>query len=253
MEMIAVMAILAILSAVLAPSLIDGIDRAYAAAEQESLEQLAEDLTRYVRTTGRIPDRSAASWSTAIASVSATPTADVLSNRRGHQRFVYLDPAFLSASGSAFNGYTQTTGLTSAPNSPRVMLISNLKGNVPNQPNTAARFNEIWNQVPGASLEESNDLKIVRLNWSGLFHRVLMANGTPVLPGYSLNSQAQSPVAAASGASDGLALRYVIDGTQLQLFAGPYPSGSLNSAQIVTGDTSLRYNAVGTLNIWDTL
>ncbi len=250
MELIAVMAILAVLSAVLAPSLIDGIDEAYSVAERETLEQLGEDLTRYVRTTGRIPDRNAANWSTAIASVSATPVADVLRNRRGNQRFVYFDPNFLTAGGPAFNGYNQTAGLSAPPNSPRIMLISNIKGNVPNQPANAARFNEIWNQVPGAALEESRDLKIVRLNLSGLFHRVWMANGAPSLAAYSLNDSSQAPVAAATAAADGLAARYVIDGSELKLFAAPFPTGGLASAQIVTGDVSLRYAPNGALFSW---
>ncbi|MEO0574252.1 MAG: type II secretion system protein [Pseudomonadota bacterium] len=249
MELIAVMAILAILSAVLAPSLIDAVDDAYAAAETDNLAQLADDLERYIRDTGIVPGRAVASWSAAIATTSSRAALAVQQNERGYTRSVYFDPAFVSASGG-FDGYTQSSGLTAAPASPRFMVISSLSANVGVQANDTAVFNAIWDRDAGAAIVESDRLKIERRHVGGLFHRVLLINQLTSQVAYALNGSAQLAVPAASTGVDGLLSRYVIDGSELALYSGPYPTGALASAALVNADLSVRYESTGSAFEW---
>ncbi|MEM8982948.1 MAG: type II secretion system protein [Pseudomonadota bacterium] len=252
LELIGVMAVIAILSAALAPAVFQAIDDAYAAAEDTNLERIGDDLVRYIRAYGVIPTRQTATISAALATESNLPAQRISENQRGFQRLFYFDPQFFSSPDSQWNGYTQTTGLAAAPLSPRVMIISNLGANVAQQPATSAAFNAIWNQVPGAAIIESDRVKIHRLNLRNLFHRVLLTNENSSQAGYRLNLAAAQPVAAASGTTDGVVSRFVIDGTELSLFADPYPSGALATARLVTANQSFLYTTNGTTWFWVT-
>ena len=249
MEMIAVMAIIGILAAVLAPSIVDAIDRADAAAERANAGQLADDLEEYIRRTAIVPGRAAASWGPAIATVSNRPAIDVTANRRGFTRTVYFDPNFLTAAGG-FNGYVQTSGLALAPVSPRFMIISNLRGNVGTQANNAATFDAIWNQTSGAAVVESEDIVIERRHVGHLFHPVLLSNSEGLQAGFALNGSGQFAVPAALSGTDGLLSTWVLDGTRLSVFASPYPVGGLGTVVLVNDGLNLRNAANGALFQW---
>ena len=253
LELIGVMAVLAILSAALAPSVFQAIDDAYAAAETGNLERLGDDLTRYIRNNGAIPSRNINTWTAALATVSNLPQERIRNNRRGYRRLLYFDPQFFGAPDSNFGGYTQAGGLTAAPVSPRVMLISNLRANVRNQPADTTNFNAIWNQSAGAAVVESDTIKIVRLNLAPLFHRVLLVNGNTSQTGYQLGTAGSVPVAGSNGVTDGIADRYVLAGTELRLFNTPYPIGALATATLITEDAGFRYATNGSAWFWEPL
>ncbi len=251
LELIGVMAVLAILSAALAPAIFDGIDDAYAAAENANLSRLSDDLDTYIRRTGSIPSRTAATFAAALATVSSTPALNIQTNRRRFNRLFYFDPQFFGSPDSNFNGYVQTTGLTVAPASPRLMIISDLKRNVPNQPAVSATFNAIWNQSAGAALVESDSLKIARINLAPMFHRVFLSNASPAQAAYQLGAATAAPVTASSGAADGIISRFVLDGTQLNLYSQPFPSGGFETATLVTNDVAFQYATNGTSWFWE--
>ncbi|MEM7763772.1 MAG: type II secretion system protein [Pseudomonadota bacterium] len=232
LELVGVMAVIAILSAVLAPNLIGVINDAYAAAETENLISLADQLERSVQSTATIPGNSSVSWSAAIAAQSDLPLTDVLQNRRGFNRTVYFDPGFLNGTGG-FNGYAQSTGLAAPPVSPRFMIISDLSGNLGTQANDVSRFSAIWNRDPGAAIVESDTVKIERRHLGELFHRVLIINEYSYQTGVSLNGAAQLAIPAAQTGADGLLSMYLIEGTEVALFNGPYPTGGLITARLV--------------------
>lgn len=245
MELIAVMAILAVLSAIIAPSIVDTVNDAYAKAEDANLAQIAEDLERYVRRTGQIPSGALADWTGALATVSSAPATALATNRRGYQRLLYFDPSFLTV-GGGFGGYTQTTGLLAPPASPRVMIISDLRGNVPAQGNNAARFDDIWNQRPGARIVESETVKIRRLNLGGLFREVVLTSDALTAVGAAFNAAPAVAVPPAVGVTDGVLIRYVIEDTRLSLYAGPFPVGALLTVYKVKEDLGIRFDdAIG--------
>lgn len=251
MELIGVMAVLAILSAAMAPSIFAAVDDAYSAAEDSNLQALADDLENYLLTRRSLPRASRPEWSAALATVSDRPVSAVLSNRRNFQRTLYYDPRFFSTSDVSFPGFVQTTGLAAAPVSPRLMLISNTRANAPQPAMNSATFNAIWNQDPGAAVVESSDVKIVRLNLGRHFQRVLMTNSAPALTGYSLDGGVSAAIAANNGTTDGVLERYVITGTTLRLFSDPYPSGTLATAILVGTPIGLRYLSNGAAWFWE--
>ena len=251
MELIGAMAVIAILAAVLAPSLTDGIDRAYSEAEQQNLEGLREALERHVLDSKSIPTQTAADWSAAVADYADLPLADVQFNARGYARRLYVDPSFFSVSAAPFPGYTQGAGLTARPASPRLMLVSDLAGNPPPPPTTSAAFAAIWDQTSSATVVEGKKLKIERLNLAGRFHRLLLLNSSSQQSGYALEGGAMNPVPAASGGSDGSLTRYVLKGSRLAVHFSPFPSGAINTSTLVSDDLALRYRTDGSTWFWE--
>lgn len=251
MEFIGVMAVMAILSAAMAPSIFDAMNNAYSEAEERNLGRLAEDLETYLLTTRSLPSPTAATWSTALASVSDQPIAMVLRNRRNFQRTLYYDPRFFINSDTNFTGYTQVDGLASAPFSPRAMLISNMTANAASPAMNSATFDAIWDQTAGASVVESNDIKIVRVNMARHFQRVVLSNAAGSQVGYGLDGSSIFAVAANNGTTDGILERHVISGSALQLYTDPYPTGALGTVALIREATGYRYVTNGTEWFWE--
>lgn len=249
LELIAVMAILAILAGTLAPSVFRAIDEGFASAEATNLTAMAESLEAYVLDTKRVPSRTTADWSAAIAGYMGVPLNRVERNERDFSRGVYFDPRFMTTTDVAFPGFTQSLGLGAAPNSPRVMIVSNLQADAPAAPTTFAAFDSIWNQTGTPGVVESKMVKIERLNLRDIWHRVLLTNDNGAAAGFRLEAGSQGSVAGAAG-TPGTETRWVIEGTRLGLFSHSYPSGSLQSEVIARSDLSFNYGLDGAVWRW---
>ncbi len=253
MEMIGVMAVLAILASVLAPSVFDTIDRAVAEAEEKNLSELGDALVSHILTTKNVPLQNRNSWVPALTVYTSYPAEQTEFNQRGFRRRLYVDPRFFGTTDASFPGYTQTTGLVTFPNSPRLMLISNVKGNVPGPTNSSADFDAIWDQTASAPVLEDKNFKVHRINLRQYFHRVLLTNANTQQPGYGLETQTAQPVPGAVGGVDGTLIRYVLQDTQLRLFSTPYPAGGLSTSVLVKGEFAARYSTDGSSWFWETL
>ncbi len=130
LELVGVIAVLAILAGALAPSVVQMIDEGYRAAETENLQTISDGFVRYVRATKQIPSTVDSDWTVAVAQFAALAPGKVLQNPKNHDRRLYADQMFFTNVNSAFNGYTQDQGLSSAPFSPRLILASPLDGDV---------------------------------------------------------------------------------------------------------------------------
>lgn len=249
LELIAVMAIMAIFAGALAPSVFRAIDEGVAVAEEASLEAMSASLEAYVLDNKRVPSRTTSDWAAAIADYMGVPQSRVEQNERNFARGVYFDPRFLTTTDTAFPGFTQSLGLTTAPNSPRVMIVSNLSANAPAAPTTHAAFDDIWHQTGSPSIVESKTLKIERLNLRDLWHRVLLTNDNVAASGFRLETGSQGSVPGASG-TPGSETRWVIEGTRLGLFAHTYPSGSLLTELIARSELSYHYALDGAVWRW---
>jgi type II secretory pathway pseudopilin PulG len=245
------MAIIAVLAAVLAPSVTDGIDRAYAAAEERNANMLMAALEQHVLQNKQIPRETVSDWTAAIAAYADLSRDDVEFNARGYRRRLYVDPQFFSSSEAVFPGYSQTTGLGSRPYSPRLMLVSDLNRNAPNPPRTAADFAAIWDQTGSATVVESTRVKVVRLNLSGRFHRLLLINSHSQQPAYALEAGSPVPVPPAAGGADGTLTRYVLSASRLAVFFSPYPSGGANTSTLVREDVAMHYTTDGSSWFWE--
>ncbi|MEM9056447.1 MAG: type II secretion system protein [Pseudomonadota bacterium] len=249
LEIIGVVAVIAILASVLAPSVVDTINRSYATAEESNLETVADILRQYVRQTRIVPSTAVANWTAALATQSEFTAAQLRFNRRNQQRVLLADPRFFTPAEAPFGGYAQTSGLAARPNSPRLMLLSNMAGAVPAVPNTGAAFDAVWNQTAGAAAVEGPNLKIERIHLGDLFHQMLLTNSDSASVAYTLDANGPFAIPPASGSVDGQVLRFVLEGTQVQYFNG-FPAGAAETASIVQRDVSRGYITDGSNWFW---
>lgn len=234
-EMIGVMAVIAILASAIAPSVVDMAVNAKAEKEAISLKTLTDNLHQSILQTKSIPLAATSSWVNAIAEENNLPSSKIQLNEANFRRGYYIDPTFLNVSPSTFSGYP-SQGLSTAPNSPRIMLVSNLSAHVPSAPTTAAAFNAIWDQTASASLLESQSIKVVRLNLCSTFHRIIFNNDAASQASYMFESNSQQALAA------GVTERYVLDSTKISLYTHSYPSGALDFVSLANSDVSFRYD-----------
>ena len=242
---------MSILAAVIGPNLFRSVDDAFAKAERANLEGLSDGLRAYVLDNKRIPSGALGDWTEAIAEQIDLPEAQVQNNSRDYRRAAYFDPRFFTSTDTPFGGYTQTTGLNNAPVSPRVILVSDLTRNAPAAPTTSATFNAIWDQTPGAMIEEGPKVYIQRINLRSAFHRVILNNQNTSQPGFSLEAGSLNAVPGASGGVDGSVTRHILDQTELRLFQTPFPTGALETSALIYEEKLYRFTTDGSNWFWE--
>ena len=247
-ELIGVLAIMSILASIILPNMLKRMDIANADAEASNLVSLASDLEQYITNQFTIP--SASTWASAIASVSALPINEVSNNKYGFKRGFYVDPKFFTNADMVFTGYQQTTGLLTPPVNPRIIIVSNLKGDALPAPTSSSAFDAIWNQTSSANVLESDTLKIHRIYLGHLFHPVLLLNSSMRIPSYQLNAQPIKPLPVASNGINGQLTIYVINRTQLTLHQDPYPTGTVQYTLFIQDQDSFLYGTDGVTWFW---
>jgi prepilin-type N-terminal cleavage/methylation domain-containing protein len=133
-ELIGVLAIMAILASVAVPNALHAIDRAAASAETQTMANLGQEVKYYLRDQGVAP--TAANWATALAAYADLSPAGVAANSRNPARVYVADPA-------------------GAPPQ-RVLLLSSLRGGLDLPPAAAidpAAFQQIW-QTPDGTVPD---------------------------------------------------------------------------------------------------
>ncbi|MFT4585056.1 MAG: prepilin-type N-terminal cleavage/methylation domain-containing protein [Gammaproteobacteria bacterium] len=249
-ELIGVLSIIAIMASVIAPSVFKDIKRARQDKESLNLAALNFELEQSIYDNKRIPSRTLADWSGAIAAQSSLAQEKIARNEKGFLRGYYVDPRFFTASDVAFPGYTQTTGVGTAPVSPRIILVSLMTNNAPAAPSTSAAFNAIWDQSTSATLTEGPDVKISRLNLRAAFQRLVLTNENTNQPAYQLESGARSSIPAASAGGDGLLTRYVLRNTKVSLYTDPFPAGNLDQVLLADDEKAYAFELVGSVWTW---
>jgi prepilin-type N-terminal cleavage/methylation domain-containing protein len=248
-EMIGVLAIISTLAAVLVPNVVKTVDEAVMEAEGKNLTTLAGALETYTTSIKRIPN--AAGWVAALAGVTSMSTTKVNLNERGFRRGYYVDPRFFTNTATAFAGYTQTNGRTTAPVSPRIMIVSDLTRNAPAAPTTAAAFNAIWNQTAGATVLEGARVRVQRIHLGSWFLPVLLTNQFNSAVGYNIETRGTVSLPAASAGGGTGVTRYLLKGSKVSLRKPPFPSGALERAVLVTAARELSYvSSGGATPVW---
>jgi type II secretory pathway pseudopilin PulG len=204
LELVGVLAVIAILVSFLVPSLIRRLDRAAWVKETQDLGAIANALTLQVLRSNNIPDQDG--WSQAAANWLVRPVNLITANPRRFGRFYLIDPN-LRLPGAALP-YTQSSnrGLSGRPANARLMLVSSVARANPPVPTdrwlSAASFNDIWNtpQAVKPSTWTSfsgtgEDICVQRLNLESLFHQLVLVNrdraGTAT---FAINSTNVTPV-----------------------------------------------------------
>ncbi len=130
LEVIGVLSIIAILSAVMAPNVVRSIDRVAVRSEGENLEVLGEQIKLRLRDTGSIPSPS--SWATDLADYSDLNQEEIEKNRRFMIRSYIRD--------------------TSEAPVVRVLILSSMRDglDLPSEGDLGASgFDDVWNTQNG--------------------------------------------------------------------------------------------------------
>ena len=154
-ELIGVMAIIAILASVLAPNALRAIDRAAVTAEVTTLQNLGDQVKLCLRAQGTLP--TPANWTVAVGGFADLSPADIATNRRQMARVYLTDPA-TNPSQRAIILSSMRQGLT-------LPTAANI--------NTAVRFQDIWATVDGA--------QPTAVSWGGLAAWGAVANSNDYL------------------------------------------------------------------------
>ncbi|MGE3312955.1 MAG: type II secretion system protein, partial [Limisphaerales bacterium] len=187
-EFVGVLAVLSLVAGLLATNLVGRLKRATRDSDAASVSAMTDALRTRILRTGSIP--AAADLPQAIANELSLPLSRVQSSLAGFNRVFLVDPSLQigSPTGSVFTlPFQQTVRGSIQPVTPRFMILSSLSDPIPVAgPVSSATFTSLWNNAAGsipASWNswkgESDDLRLGRLDFRSLFHRVVLNNLDP--------------------------------------------------------------------------
>ncbi len=176
-EMIGVLAILAILGSMIAPKVINSIRAANRDAESQRLSAIGKGIELYIRQNQAFP----ANLSALSPDYVSLSLGQLNTNTNGFLRYFYMQPNVA--------GYVNGTGLpTNQLADARYLLISDLGQNINPSITTDADFETWWNTDETAT----PDLKIHRGHFGHLFHLVSLsgsgAGGSYTISGINVDS-----------------------------------------------------------------
>lgn len=182
-ELIGVMAILALIAAAAGPTLIKRMDYEAKTEEKKTLTSLTNALIAGCLANTMIP--AVASMPTTIAQALNCNVSQVTANARGFGRKFVVDPA-ISIGGAPTNIQT-SAGISAPPSNARMVIISTIAKALPTITPDAAEFAEIWN-APADTIPSvlsswggrGEDLLIERVNFAPLFFKVMLINVDPL-------------------------------------------------------------------------
>jgi type II secretory pathway pseudopilin PulG len=234
-ELVGVLAVLAILASVMTPVAVKRLDVAARDGESSSLAAMAEAFVQASLTNRAIPTTN--NFPQLIASYLNEPTNTVRINKRGLGRVFMADPN-LSINGGGLP-YSQTAaGTTNLPSGVRFMIVSSVAKALP----TLTNFNDIWITSKG-SLPSSlsswggrgEDLIVERIELGPLFHKIVLMNGefAPAVAKYSIDNSVTNSIEGLTRFSG-----YFMEGTVLNMFR---PDGVVDFREVIQNDFSFAY------------
>jgi prepilin-type N-terminal cleavage/methylation domain-containing protein len=250
-EMIGVLAIIAIVAAIITPSLARRISRTNGEKEDQVLSMLADGLIRAVRASQSIP--GANSWATNISTQTGLPVNEVLYVNpaiTANGRVYLIHPSFVPTNAAGTDPlWAQTSnGATSVTNA-KIMILSVHKAGLA-LPMTSGRaasvatFDALWNWHfdpatkapppgwPAGWTGNGEYLHVQRVNLLAEFNRITFSNAH--YP--SLYPSAQFGSAASITLNTAAAIdAWYLDGTYVRLYKDSGAGGALDlSHSIVT-------------------
>jgi prepilin-type N-terminal cleavage/methylation domain-containing protein len=185
-EMVGVLAVLAILASVLIPAIVKRIDQAVRVRDAAELNGMATAFQSAVQRTGQIP-AGGSSLVSALATEMAVSATQIATNSRRVARAFVVDPNLWIGSSSGGLPYDQrispfgtrtNIGGTALPGvNLRLMIISSIAQPLP----TISNFNDTWATPDGAvpsswpaNWGRAEDLTIQRMDVTRYFKRVIL-------------------------------------------------------------------------------
>jgi prepilin-type N-terminal cleavage/methylation domain-containing protein len=258
-EMIGVLAVIAILATALAPAFVRQMDKSASDQESAALKSFGDALQSSIMRNRYIP--SATTWATTVSTELGVDTTAVTDSPRRQPRFFLIDPSLnINNTGVTQGGdgapalpYTQNSaGSTNLPASPRVLILSSigtlLPGGVVSGVPTAADFTAIWNSadgtVPPAPVFAGwagvgADLKVQRVDLSPLVVRLQLSRlVSACCPRYSIDTDNWATAIQVSGETPDWPGHF-IQNSILYLYKH---GGELDSQQILIRNNAFVYD-----------
>lgn len=251
-ELVGVLAVVAIIAAFMAENIIEKMRLAAIDAERTSLASLTKTLEKYVVRTKSIPALSnlpaALAADLAVAQDRATHTA------QGNPRWFWVDPDHrVGTNATSTLPFTQTGAGSVQPQKLRMVVISSVGTPLPTPAVSpdANQFLQAWNAVAGAVpafLSSSwngrpDDLNIQRLELGTLFCRVVLENLDANYDAWysvdttnTLSSIAKLTAPATSGRAP--TIFWLVRGTVLNFH---YPDQSLQAREYIMEDVGYTF------------
>lgn len=248
-ELIGVLAIMAILAVALIPALMKGYDRVARENESRALESMGNGLRGFILRFQSIPSHT--NYSTLLATELGWQVSDVVTNARGLRRVYLIDPGITNTLPIP---YTQSAfGLTNpiTPNV-RVVLMSSVGAPLPASlvsgfASSATVFSNIWNaaesSIPvGWTWKGSGeDLRLCRVDLDSLFVPVVLNYDT-----YTVNMTNRGRFTIGNSATNILPMIPIysanfIKGTVLGLHSHADSANTLQVREVVQHPLSFIY------------
>lgn len=235
LELVAVVAILAILATALTPALLRNISAVIYRREASDLLACANAMRASIQTHRVIPGTN--EWASSVSAQMGVSATSLTTNVRNNSRVFIVDPTFNL--GPAPLPYTNASGLTNPPISPRMILVSSIGPALPTL--HQSDFNNLWlnnvGSVPAGAPwtgwgGHGDELVIQRINLSDLFaHLVLLNYPQNQSSSFSIDSTTLIPMVTTTNI-------YVIKGTVL----GLVDNYGNKMEQIITRDCTFAYS-----------
>ena len=241
-EMLGVLAVLAILALALAPVLIRRMDIAAVNSETATLTTISNALVVQVLHNTSIPSED--TWFEAVGNCVALPSASITTNARRHARAFLVDPSgWLGTNLPSTGYYSQTNGGTPNINSAYLMIVSSLSADLPISSGRSADFANIWtnsiNTIPssfGTWGGRADDLLIQRINLRPLFSQLILVNrDTNDAAAYSIAGQTY-PVTGGS-----ISNAYYFNGSVVGLGSTNSGSTIFQTSHVLNGNISFVF------------
>lgn len=221
-ELIGVLAIIAILVAITTTSSIKRVSTGRRDAESGSLDTLAAAMTNSVLGGHMVTDT--VNWSTNLAALLNTVPIQVAVNSAGNARVLLADPLLTIGPAGGGQGlpYTQSNNGSVQPANLRFLFLSSVSAPLPSL--TGVAFSNLWNAAdatlptnwPTTWKGEPADLLVRRVGLHGLFYRLILNNLTVSQNAYWSLDSSLTNVAILPGARTEV---WVVDGSALNLYS----------------------------------
>ncbi|MGC8743527.1 MAG: type II secretion system protein [Verrucomicrobiia bacterium] len=251
-EMIGVLAVIAIAAMVLLPNMIKRVDTAAADAESQTLKSMTDSLKLYIRRNWSIPNHN--NWADALSQQMGWEKGAVLTNGRGIARAYLIDPDF-KINGASLP-YTQTVlGCTNKPSNARLMIVSSLFTPLPVSSGVMSSsndFNSVWNtpedSVPSIwsgwnGAKRGDLLKIQRINLEPMFKYISVNKSTTAAVSFGVGTNYDLTGVDKINLLGPTFSTYYLEGTILYLYR---TNGMLDMRQVIESDQSFYFAN----NIW---
>jgi type II secretory pathway pseudopilin PulG len=246
-EMVGVMAVIAVLAAVLIPVAVRRTDKAVMDKEVAYLGSISNALVSQLQRSNSIPDET--SWSNVLANWTIRSSSQLAVNDRKLARRFFYDGSGWLQGNVPFAETTNGTGAT-VPTNLRIAIVSTIANALPNVNGSlsAADFNSIWNDLPYRTPSyltsqgwtgNSYDLAIQRVTLDPLFHHLILINrDASTAPAFSINNSTNSAATVSVPNNATGWNSYYADGTMVGLWVG----NVLTNRFVLTGDISFAFD-----------